>query len=217
LATDAVDAQRMIAAAAERDRVLSVNFMMRFGPLTRAIKRLIDSGVLGAVVRGNFANRAGDAGLPPGHWFWDWSQSGGIFIVHGVPTSGRVRYWLGQQGTVACARRLRRPGNDDLFDRAQCEVRYNLDAGPATFDFYHGFLQPSPLDQQEFRFVFERGHAVCTGWIPAELTLHAVVSDGELDRLRELLPEGALTIDVLNRFEGPARQLSHRHRETIAD
>ena len=50
----------------------------------------------------HFENYASDENLPPEHWFWDRSKSGGIFIEHGVHFFDLFAGWLGP-GTVAAA------------------------------------------------------------------------------------------------------------------
>ncbi|MEX0654985.1 MAG: Gfo/Idh/MocA family oxidoreductase [Phycisphaeraceae bacterium] len=210
LATNMVDAQQMIRAAGERDRQLTVNFMMRFGPLAEPVRALIASGLLGAPVRGVFTNRAGDAGLPDDHWFWDEQQSGGIFVEHGVHFFDLVRAWLGE-AEVLHGTRLRRP-QQAFVDQVTCELRY----GPqATVSYYHGFLQPSAVDEQDFRLIFERGQLTLQGWVAHTLTLDAVLDEPGIERLQELLPGAEVT--PVQRFAESARSIRSRGKTWSAD
>jgi predicted dehydrogenase len=197
LVTDPVDAQRMIEAARQRDRWLGVNFVMRYGPLAEPVRQLIASEALGAVLRGQFVNTAGDAGLPADHWFWDQRESGGIFIEHGVHFFDLFRAWLGQ-GQVIGAYRLPRPGTQQI-DQAACDVRY----GPqTTVNFYHGFHQAPANDQQEATLIFERGRLHLRGWVFSELTLHAALQEAQIEQVQTCLPEAQL--ETLRYFEDGA-------------
>jgi predicted dehydrogenase len=51
--------------------LLVTNLMQRYNPLFGQIKALVDSKLLGDVLRGTFENYACDEGLAPNHWFWD--------------------------------------------------------------------------------------------------------------------------------------------------
>ncbi len=197
IATTGADAQRMIDAAAERDLRLGVNFVMRHGPLARAITRLIESNALGAPLRGVFTNLAGDSGLPPGHWFWDEAVSGGIFIEHGVHFFDLVRSWLGE-ATVVDAFRLRRPDTEDqIIDQVGATLRY----GPqTTVAFYHGFHQSPHLDRQDFRLAFERGELTVEGWVAAELSIRAVLNEPQAEQIAIILPDAE--IEVVRRLDG---------------
>ncbi len=128
-------------------------------------------------------NRAGDAGLPPEHWFWDESISGGIFVEHGVHFFDLLHAWLGEQELLD-AWQLHRP-QSQIIDQVGCDVRYGEQT---TVDFYHGFHQPTPLDEQEVRLIFERGEVRLIGWIARELTLRAVMSRTHLEQLQAQMP-----------------------------
>jgi len=73
--------------ARDTRRLLVTNLMQRYNPLFSQIKALVDSKLLGDVLRGTFENYACDEGLGPDHWFWDRTKSGGIFIEHITLTS----------------------------------------------------------------------------------------------------------------------------------
>ncbi|HEX7010811.1 MAG TPA: Gfo/Idh/MocA family oxidoreductase [Phycisphaeraceae bacterium] len=210
LATTLVDAQRMIQAAAQRDRRLAVNFMMRYSPLTQPVMELIRANLLGAPLRGSYTNRAGDAGLPPDHWFWDETRSGGIFVEHGVHAFDLLRGWLGE-GAVVNALRLRRP-QTELVDQVIGEVRYG---SQTTASFYHGFLQPSLLDKQDLRLIFERGQLRLEGWIPHRLTIDALLDEPKIEQLQQLLP-GA-QVQTLHQLEDQERPVQRRHVREEAD
>ena len=211
LATSLVDAQHMIQAATERDRRLTVNQMMRYGPMFEPVRQLIAGDVLGAPLRGMLVNRAGDAGLPSDHWFWDESISGGIFVEHGVHFFDLMRGWLDDSAQVLGAWQMRRP-NTQLIDQVGCEVRYGAQS---TVNFYHGFHQPTALDEQDVRLVFERGELRLRGWIACELTLDAVLDEAGVERVSAALPQARM--ETVRRFEGEARTFHFRHRAEQLD
>src|SRR5262249_59972809 len=80
LALTVGQADELIAAAQRRDRLLVANLMQRYNPLFDAVRRLVEGRVLGEVLHGSFENCASDESLPSGHWFWDRSEGGGIFL-----------------------------------------------------------------------------------------------------------------------------------------
>ena len=203
LATNLHDARRLLDAARQYDRRLSVNFMMRYGPLCEPVRQTIASGTLGAALRVYVVNCAGDDGLPPGHWFWNRDESGGIFIEHGVHFFDLLRCWLGP-GNVISAWQAHRPDHGPV-DQVGCEMR----CGEQTcVDFYHGFHQSHHMDRQEYRLIFERGEITLRGWVAGQMDLHAVLSDADVERLRALFPGAKCTI--VERFSGADRAGSQR-------
>jgi len=185
----------MIAAAAEKDRVLVANLMQRYNPLSDVVKRLIDSKVLGEVLHGYFENYAGDEKLGPNHWFWDPNQSGGIFIEHVVHFFDLFEKWLGP-GEVVAAQASTRPGTD-LEDQVQCTVRYR---DGIHVNHYHGFTQSNHMDRQELRILFERGDLTLYEWVPTRAGVRCVVDDAGLDQLADLFPGAEVT--VVAEFDG---------------
>jgi predicted dehydrogenase len=84
LAVTMEHADELVSMACDKGLLLVTNLMQRYNPLFGQIKSLVDSKLLGSVLRGTFENYASDEGLGPDHWFWDRDKSGGIFIEHGV-------------------------------------------------------------------------------------------------------------------------------------
>ena len=95
LATDLAQGDEILAAAERAGVIAPVNFVLRYNPVVEAVKAIIDSRLLGGVLAGCLTNCAFDTFMPPGHWFWDKSVSGGIFIEHGVHFFDLYSYWLG--------------------------------------------------------------------------------------------------------------------------
>ena len=209
LALDEEAAMEMIRLAGERGLLLGVDQMQRHNPLFETVKELIDSGLLGAVLHGYFENYASDEDLPPGHWFWNPAQSGGIFIEHGVHFFDLFSGWLGP-GRVVAAQAVERPlpGGGVVTGQVQCTVRYR--SGPLV-NFYHGFHQPHVLDRQELRLLFERGQVTLEGWVPTRLRLAALVGDREEEGLRRILPRAVET--RRERFPEGLRRCRGRFKE----
>ena len=233
LATTLNEARDLERLASERGLVCVANLLERYCPLAETVRRLLASRLLGDLIHGLFINEAADEGLGPGHWFWDRSVSGGIFIEHGVHFFDLVAFWLGTGRVVAAARSLRRlgtsTGNGDggchggCEEQAICTCRYPCDhvlelpgehrlaQGGILFHFEHGFHQPSLLDRQEMRLVFERGEVRLFDWVPTRGTLRALVDDEAAAALRALVP-GA-TVRSTEPLAGGGRIVRGRFRE----
>ncbi len=206
MAMSVAQADELVAAARQHDRLLVANLMQRYNPLFDAVKSLIDEGVLGEFLHGYFENYATDEGLGPEHWFWDRAKSGGIFIEHGVHFFDLFAGWLGE-GQVVAAQAETRPASA-VEDQVQATVRY---PGGALVNFYHGFHQPGRLDRQELRLVFEHGDVTLHEWIPTRFRIHAAVSEEQTKRLTELFPNGRLR--AAQTYGGPQRQCRGRFKE----
>ncbi|QQE12439.1 Gfo/Idh/MocA family oxidoreductase [Planctomycetota bacterium] len=216
IAIDLGSAHQIIQTAHQRDLVFGVNLMMRFGPLAQPIKQMIRRAVLGMPLRGYYVNRAGDAGLPDNHWFWNPEISGGIFVEHGVHSFDMLRYWLGE-AQVLSASRFRRYFNEEtegdvLIDQATCDLRYGYQT---TINFYHGFNQPVPLDMQDTRIIFERGQILLRGWIPSFVEVRGLLTDSEIEQLEKLFPDAA--IKTIRTFDEPTDIIHHHGRSTRID
>ncbi len=193
LAMTLEQAEEMIAVARDRELLLTVNLMQRYNPVFDAVKKLIDSEVLGDVLHGYFENYASDENLPHGHWFWDRTKSGGIFIEHGVHFFDLFAGWLGP-GTVVAAERGVRPGTvPPLEEHVNCTVRY----GPTVVvNFYHGFHQAGRMDRQELRLVFEMGDVTLFDWVPTHVKIHAIVDEAQTRALCDLFPGARLDVSA---------------------
>jgi predicted dehydrogenase len=233
LATTVADAEALAALAARQGRVCVANLVERYNPLADAVTAVIRSRALGDLVHGLFINEAADEGLAPGHWFWDRGMSGGIFVEHGVHFFDLVAFWLGAGEVVAAARSVRPPvaagGGDGagrgVEEQVMCTCRYaapGADGPPrggarhagVLFHFEHGFHQPSRMDRQELRLVFERGELRLFDWVPTHGELRAVLDDEAMATVAGLLP--AAETRVVERYDGASRQVRGRFRPFTA-
>jgi predicted dehydrogenase len=224
MATTLADAEALAALAAGRGRVCVANLVERYNPLAAAVREVIRSRLLGDLVHGLFVNEAADEGLGRRHWFWDRRASGGIFVEHGVHFFDLVAFWLGAGTVVAAARSVRPPapaggdsaaGDAAVEEQVLCTCRYAPPAGGdrhggVLFHFEHGFHQPSRLDRQELRLVFERGELRLYDWVPTHGEVRGLLDDAAAERLARLLPSA--TVRVVERLDGAARQVRGRFR-----
>ena len=224
MGTTVADAEALAALAASRGRACVANLVERYNPLAAAVREVIRSRLLGDLVHGLFVNEAADEGLGRRHWFWDRRASGGIFVEHGVHFFDLVAFWLGAGTVVAAARSVRPPapaggdgagGEAAVEEQVLCTCRYAARTGDhrqggVLFHFEHGFHQPSRLDRQELRLVFERGELRLFDWVPTHGEVRGLLDDAAAERLASLLP--STTVRVVERLDGAARQVRGRFR-----
>jgi predicted dehydrogenase len=205
LALSVDQADRAVALAHAKGRLLAVNHMLRYSPLLQLVDEIIRSRLLGEPLHFLFENYAEDEHLPETHWYWDPQRSGGIFTEHAVHFFDVQRWWFGP-GEVLAAHAQHRAG-PEFVDRVWCELRH----GEVLGHQYHGFDQPKRLDRADHRVLFERGDLTVQGWIPMELRLHGIVDDDQQDRLRALCHQ--CDLEVAERYGGPDQQCVGRGKE----
>lgn len=233
LATTVADAETLAVLAEREGRCCVANLVERYNPLADAVRDVICSGLLGDLVHGLFVNDAADEGLGPRHWFWNRSVSGGIFVEHGVHFFDLVASWLGPGVVVAAARSVRpsRAGSGNggpaaVEEQVMCTCRYAASGAASRtcesacgdgdghagvlFHFEHGFHQPSRMDRQEMRLVFERGELRLFDWVPTHGELRALLDDAGAATLADLLPSASSR--AVDRYEGDARHVRGRFR-----
>jgi predicted dehydrogenase len=209
LALTVAQADKLIAVARQRGRLLVTNLMQRYNQLFDVVRRLVETRVLGEVLHGSFENYASDENLPADHWFWDRDKSGGIFVEHGVHFFDLFAGWLGP-GRVEAAQVGVRPGTA-IEEHVQATVRYG---DTALVNFYHGFHQVGRMDRQELRLVFERGDVTLSDWIPTRARIHALVDERQTRELCDLIPGARL--DVAASYGGADRACHGRGKEIDA-
>ena len=203
LALSTSHADEMMAAAAAHQRILAINFVLRYNAVTEAVKNVLDSGAMGKALSAQLTNCAADSKLPPEHWFWDKTMSGGIFLEHGVHFFDLYRYWLGP-GEVFCAHtEIRQDTSQE--DRVTCLVRHQ---NGAVASHYHGFDQLLMMDRTDHHIVCELGDIRVQGWIPLRMEIDAAVN-GSTESLLVACCGGATPHRVMN-FEEKQRHLSSR-------
>jgi len=207
LAMTVAQADEMIAEAHQRDRLLVANLMQRYNPVSDSVGRLVQAGVLGELLHGTFENYASDENLGPGHWFWDLSKSGGIFIEHGVHFFDLFAGWLGPGRVVSAELGLRPGASPPIEEHVHCTVRYSQSM---LVSFYHGFHQTGRMDRQELRLVFERGDVTLYDWVPTRVRVHAIADEAQTRALCELFPGARL--DATATYGPKERACEGRHK-----
>lgn len=183
------EAEELVGLARDSKRLYVVNLMQRYNPLYQLVRGVVDDNTLGDFTHGYFENYASDEALSPGHWFWNDSISGGIFIEHGVHFFDLFAGWLGP-GELAYSAKWKRPlVKGKVYDRVQAIVNY--EKGPVSF--YHGFDQPKILDRQEIKLQFERGDITLYGWVPVRIKITGLFSHQNLEELQQSLPGCSIT------------------------
>lgn len=82
--------------------------------------------------------------------------------------------------------------------------------GGVLFHFEHGFHQPSRLDRQEMRLVFERGELRLYDWVPTHGDVRGLLDEAAAERLAALLPSASLR--TVARLDGDTRHVRGRFR-----
>lgn len=170
LALDPRAAHDIAGLAHETGLVVVVDHVLRYNPLLSALRRLGD-GLLGDLQRFCFENDASDEDLGPGHWFWDVTRSGGIFVEHGVHFFDAATMLLGREATSVHAVAAHRAGGP--VDLVSATVRHGAHV-LATHT--HGFAHAHRCERQLMRLDYGPCEVRVEGWIP----VHAVV-DGWTD------------------------------------
>ncbi len=204
------DARAMLELAQQRGLLLATNLLMHYDPLCEVVKQIIDQRLLGEPLHGFFENYAKDEPLPPGHWFWDTSKSGGILIEHGVHFFDLFRWWL-DDAQLEAAQLVRRP-NTNIIEQMQCTYRYE---NSVLVNFYHGFTQAERMDRQEMRLLFERGTVRLFEWVPTSLEVDCIVDNQHLAALQALLPNAV--VEAVASYQGEQRQVISRHKKYEVD
>lgn len=115
---------------------------------------------------------------------------------------------------------------EPVEEQVVCTCRYAANSsgdGPSTasrqgagrhpqsgvlFHFEHGFHQPSRMDRQELRLVFERGEVRLFDWVPTHGELRGLLDDDAVEVLAGMLPGSA--VRPLQRFDGADRRMRGR-------
>jgi len=215
-ALSAAEAQEVADLAAQAGLLYVVNLMQRYNPLFGAVRDIIGEQILGQFLHGFFENYASDEFLSPTHWFWNPALSGGIFIEHGVHFFDMFAGWLGYGAMVSSLQWTREADGITIVDRVQATVAYPL----GHVNFYHGFDQPKILDRQEMRLQFEKGDITLFEWVPVRITLHGLLTDKQIERLKAMFPGCTVTFgEPTDRPTHPARgrfkEIAYDHLVTL--
>ncbi|MDI3481224.1 MAG: hypothetical protein PWQ97_879 [Tepidanaerobacteraceae bacterium] len=157
--------------ARQKNLKSSIDYVMRRNPLYLIMKKICDAKPFGLLERADLENYAHDDHMPPYHWFWDYSKSGGIWVEHGVHFFDVVNWLIGPPIEVRSVN-IKRSG-ESITDRV---MGFALHDGGAVVTYYHGFTKPEAFERATFYFVFERAYAEIYGWIPVKLVIDSLVT-----------------------------------------
>ena len=203
LAVTMEQADELVSLARETRLLLVTNLMQRYNPLFGQIKALVDSKLLGDVLRGTFGLCV-RRGACTGPLVLGSGQGGGIFIEHGVHFFDMFAGWLGG-GRVESAGRVLSPGSG-IEEQVYCTARY----GDVPVTFYHGFTRAGRIDRQELRLLFERGDVTLQEWIPTQAVVRTALDEAATRTLASIFP-GA-RIDVEQLYAPSERTFRARHK-----
>lgn len=210
-ALKAEEVSELIKVAEGKNLLYVVNLMQRYNPLQQKVKYLFDRAIFGKFIHGYFENYAADEALTAEHWMWDEKISGGIFIEHAVHFFDLFEGWLGP-GELVASQKIRKPGHSkDYYSEAQATVKY----ADGLVNFYHGFTQPSRMDRQEMRFLFELGEIKLYEWVPTVMEIKGLLSREVFEELKNMFPDAEYTI--LERLEGKDRNFKSQFKVRNAD
>jgi predicted dehydrogenase len=215
LAVSNVEADAILAAAQKAGKIAGINYVMRYDALYRIVAQITRQGWLGELTHVGFENYASDEGLNDDHWFWDPTQSGGIFVEHSVHFFDIIGHIVHAPAKRVVGQTWKRDDRTHKQYRVQATVTY---ANGVEATFYHAFNRPGDLERQTAHFAFERGHITLGGWIPNTLHLDALIAEQSLDGLRSLLPTLEIVQDHPNgktvRGHGRDYPLNYKVRAT---
>jgi predicted dehydrogenase len=171
------EAEAVRDTAARSNRVVVVDHVLRYNPLLRAIRRVQDL-LQWRPIRFLFENDAADESLPATHWFWDESQSGGIFIEHGVHFFDAATMFIDEPATSVVATSSRREGwpSPDI-------VTATVTHGDCLATHTHSFTHAHRAERQLMRIDYGCAEASIRGWIPVEATIDIFTDSTGVERL----------------------------------
>jgi len=205
VALNTADARRIKEAALEHDVVAAVNFILRYSPIVEGVRKIIADGVLGMPRRIDLRNYATHDTVPPRHWFWDRSVSGGIMIEHGVHFFDMSRYILDKEPLEAAGYSVWR--NSRQEDRVFGIVRFEEDI---VGTYWHSFTRPKAIETTTMHIACDLGEIEISGWIPLEVSFWGWSNDSKLETLLSCLPNAQIDVNNLPEFETASCDRTYR-------
>jgi len=163
----------------------TIDYVMRWNPLLDIVRDIRTWGWLGPMRSASFANYAQDETLPSGHWFWDRSKSGGIWVEHGVHFFDLYGVLSGGVPIAATASESVRDGGTppEPIDQVSGSVVYD---NGVVCDYLHAFNRPKAMERQSATVAFERGFVKIQGWIADGVEVEAWTDGPSAEALRAL-------------------------------
>jgi predicted dehydrogenase len=198
VAVSVPECQALLKAVREAGVAATVDFVMRYNPIFDALQEWTGRGLLGGLRRVDFQNCAADEWLPPEHWFWDRTQSGGILVEHGVHFFDIYGHLIGAPPREVRGLLTTRPGTDQQ-DKVLADVYY---ANGALASYYHAFDKPGRLERTSAALGYDRGYVEVEGWIATALRLDAIVDEAQY---AALAATPHLRLETVESYEGDAQ------------
>ena len=183
IATNMKDAEAIRDVALKNDKMVIVDFMMRYNPIIETLIRLNKLQVLGRFRRFAVENYAQDELLHRDHWFWNKEVSGGVLIEHAVHFIDIVHAFTDSK--MAEVNGVKSSTHEARENQVLANVLYE-DGLIATH--YHAFTRPGFFEQTTMRFVFDLATVEISGWIPLQGKIICIVPKRDRDHLL-LLPD----------------------------
>ena len=204
LAVTLEHADEIVSLARDTQRLLVTNLMQRYNPLFEQVKALVDSKLLGDVLRGTFENYACDEGLGRT------TGSGSRRRVVGFSSSTVCISSTCLRAGSVTGSSSRRDGccvlASGIEEQVYCTARY----GDVPVTFYHGFTQAGRMDRQELRLLFERGDVTLREWIPTQAVVRTALDQASTRALESIFPGARIDVESLY---APAERVVHaRHK-----
>jgi len=179
LALSERDGELIRRVAQQTGRAATVNFVLRYDPITEMLREIVSSEVLGKLRRMDLRNYAMQETVPEGHWFWDASISGRILIEHGVHFFDLANWMVGSKADQVFSLGVERKPH--MEDRVFAAVKYE---NGVVGTFWHSFSRPRELEATTFHFAFDLGEIDMIGWIPLELRIWGWTNRQGLDKIK---------------------------------
>jgi len=181
LATTIPDAKKVIHERDKSLKVAMVDFTLRFNPLVETILNLSQSGFFGELRRVVIENYAQDEHLPPDHWFWNHSVSGGILVEHGVHFFDLVNSFTSSEPlSVKGLSHWRNQKQEDKF------LVSILHENGLMVTYYHSFTRPGFFENTTIRFIWDLAQIELKGWIPLSGNITVLYGSKYEDKLLQL-------------------------------
>lgn len=147
MACSVTEGESLVTAAEAKDVRLMIGQCQRYDRSYRGVKRLIDSGEIGAIHAVRFDSMQGlftNGLLPAGHWLSDGRKAGGGIVVSVcVHRLDLVRFCLGEVRRVSAITRTQDPGfTHGAEDFAAALFEFESGALGEMFGTYSGFRMP---------------------------------------------------------------------------
>ena len=182
------DVEKLLSTQQETGRTITVNHMLRYDPIVKALLQLSKDETFGKLRHADVSNYAQDGSLPAEHWFWDKAVSGGIFIEHAVHFFDIINGLTNQKVVKVSGTTHYRKEQQE--DQVAATVSYS---DGLIASHYHAFSGPGFFEQTTIRLTYDLARIEVEGWIPMTGRIQALVKNSDKDKLA-ILP--GLKIDT---------------------